>query len=93
MRSTGARLTKGIPAEHTQDVVVFFDYDYDEELLSLLEIKRDVYANDSDKKVLLTDAFKMLKSNGRMYLDIARAQLKKGSGIYSEIQKFVSENW
>lgn len=91
MRSTGARLTKGIPAEHTQDVVVFFDYDYDEELLSLLEIKRDVYANDSDKKVLLTDAFKMLKSNGRMYLDIARAQLKKGSGIYSEIQKFVSE--
>ena len=91
MRSTGARLTKGIPAEHTQDVVVFFDYDYDEELLSLLEIKRDVYANDSDKKVLLTDAFKMLKSNGRMYLDIARAQLMKGSGIYSEIQKFVSE--
>lgn len=91
MRSTGARLTKGIPAEHTQDVVVFFDYDYDEELLSLLEIKRDVYANGSDKKVLLVDAFKMLKSNGRMYLDIARAQLKKGSGIYSDIQKFVSE--
>lgn len=27
MRSTGALLTKGIPAEHTQDVVVFFDYD------------------------------------------------------------------
>ena len=91
MRSTGARLTKGIPAEHTQDVVVFFDYDYDEELLSLLEIKRDVYANGSDKKVLLVDAFKMLKSNGRMYLDIARGQLKKGSGIYSDIQKFVSE--
>ena len=91
IRSTGARLTKGIPAEHTQDVVVFYDYDYEEELLSLLEIKRDVYANDSDKKVLLVDAFKMLKSNGRMYLDIARAQLMKGSGIYSEIQKFVSE--
>ena len=91
MRSTGALLAKGIPAEHTQDVVVFFDYDYDEELLSLLEIKRDVYANGSDKKVLLVDAFKMLKSNGRMYLDIARAQLKKGSGIYSDIQKFVSE--
>ena len=91
IRSTGARLTKGIPAEHTQDVVVFYDYDYEEELLSLLEIKRDVYANDSDKKVLLVDAFKMLKSNGRMYLDIARGQLKKGSGIYSEIQKFVSE--
>lgn len=91
MRSTGALLAKGIPAEHTQDVVVFFDYDYDEELLSLLEIKRDVYANGSDKKVLLVDAFKMLKSNGRMYLDIARAQLKKGSGICSDIQKFVSE--
>lgn len=91
MRSTGTRLTKGIPAEHTQDVVVFFDYD--KELLSRLKIKlkRDVYQNCSDKKVLLADAFKMLKSNGRMYLDIARAQLKKGSGIYSEIQKFVSE--
>ena len=88
MRSTGARLTKGIPAEHTQDVVVFFDYYNDDEPLSLLEIKRDVC---SDKRVLLADAFKMLKSNGRMYLDIARAQLKKGSGIYSEIQKFVSE--
>ena len=94
MRSTGARLTKGIPAEHTQDVVVFFDYDYDLDngLFSLLEIKRDVYVmNGSDKKVLLADAFKMLKSNGRMYLDIARVQLKKGSRIYSEIQKFVSE--
>lgn len=91
MRSTGARLTKGIPAEHTQDVVVFFDYDYDEEPLSILEIKRDVYLNCSDKKVLLADAFKMLKSNGRMYLDITRAKLKKGSGIYSDIQKFVSE--
>lgn len=94
MRSTGARLTKGIPAEHTQDVVIFFDYDYDLDngLFSLLEIKRDVYVmNGSDKKVLLADAFKMLKSNGRMYLDIARVQLKKGSRIYSEIQKFVSE--
>lgn len=88
MRSTGARLTKGIPAEHTQDVVVFFDYYNDDEPLSLLEIKRDVC---SDKRVLLADAFKMLKSNGRMYLDITRAKLENGSRIYSDIQKFVSE--
>lgn len=89
MRSTGARLTKGIPAEHTQDVVIFFDYD---KLLSCFEkILHDIHMNGSDKKVLLADAFKMLKSNGIMYLDIDRAQLKKGSSIYSDIQKFVSE--
>lgn len=89
MRSTGALLAKGIPAEHTQDVVVFFDYD--KQLSGFGKILCDLHENGSDKKVLLADAFKMLKSNGRMYLDIARAQLKKGSGIYSEIQKFVSE--
>lgn len=89
IRSTGARLTKGIPAEHTQDVVVFFDYD--KQLSGFGKILHDIHMNGSDKKVLLADAFKMLKSNGRMYLDIARDQLKKGSGIYSEIQKFVSE--
>lgn len=89
MRSTGARLTKGIPAEHTQDVVVFLDYD--KQLSGFGKILHDIHMNGSDKKVLLADAFKMLKSNGRMYLDIARAQLKKGSSIYSDIQKFVSE--
>lgn len=89
IRSTGARLTKGIPAEHTQDVVVFFDYDKQQSGFG--KILHDIHMNGSDKKVLLADAFKMLKSNGRMYLDIARDQLKKGSGIYSEIQKFVSE--
>lgn len=89
IRSTGARLTKGIPAEHTQDVVVFFDYDKQQSGFG--KILHDIHMNGSDRKVLLADAFKMLKSNGRMYLDIARDQLKKGSGIYSEIQKFVSE--
>lgn len=89
IRSTGARLTKGIPAEHTQDVVVFFDYD--KQLSGLEKILHDIHMNGSDKKVLFADAFKMLKSDGRMYLDIARGQLKKGSGIYSDIQKFVSE--
>lgn len=89
MRSTGALLTKGIPAEHTQDVVVFFDYD--KQLSGLEKILHDIHMNGSDKKVLFADAFKMLKSDGRMYLDIARGQLKKGSGIYSDIQKFVSE--
>ena len=89
MRSTGALLAKGIPAEHTQDVVVFFDYD--KQLSGFGKILCDLHENCSDKKVLLADAFKMLKSDGRMYLDIARGQLKKGSGIYSDIQKFVSE--
>ena len=89
MRSTGALLAKGIPAEHTQDVVVFFDYD--KQLSGFGKILCDLHGNGSDKKVLLADAFKMLKSDGRMYLDIARTQLKKGSGIYSDIQKFVSE--
>lgn len=89
MRSTGALLAKGIPAEHTQDVVVFFDYD--KQLSGFGKILCDLHENGSDKKVLLADAFKMLKSDGRMYLDIARDQLKKGSGIYSDIQKFVSE--
>lgn len=89
MRSTGALLAKGIPAEHTQDVVVFFDYD--KQLSGFGKILCDLHGNGSDKKVLLADAFKMLKSDGRMYLDIARGQLKKGSGIYLDIQKFVSE--
>ena len=89
MRSTGALLAKGIPAEHTQDVVVFFDYD--KQLSGFGKILCDLHGNGSDKKVLLADAFKMLKSNGRMYLDIARDQLKKGGGIYLDIQKFVSE--
>ena len=74
MRSTGALLTKGIPAEHTQDVVVFFDYD--KQLSGLEKILHDIHMNGSDKKVLFADAFKMLKSDGRMYLDIARGQLK-----------------
>ena len=89
MRSTGALLVKGIPAEHTQDVVVFFDYD--KQLSGFGKILCDLHGNGSDKKVLLADAFKMLKSDGRMYLDIARDQLKKGGGIYLDIQKFVSE--
>lgn len=89
MRSTGALLAKGIPAEHTQDVVVFFDYD--KQLSGFGKILCDLHENGSDKKILFADAFKMLKSDGRMYLDIARGQLKKGSGIYSDIQKFVSE--
>lgn len=89
MRSTGALLAKGIPAEHTQDVVVFFDYD--KQLSGFGKILCDLHGNGSDKKVLLADAFKMLKSDGRMYLDIARDQLKKGGGIYLDIQKFVSE--
>lgn len=89
MRSTGALLAKGIPAEHTQDVVVFFDYD--KQLSGFGKILCDLHENGSDKKVLFADAFKILKSDGRMYLDIARGQLKKGSGIYSDIQKFVSE--
>lgn len=89
MRSTGALLAKGIPAEHTQDVVVFFDYD--KQLSGFGKILCDLHGNGSDKKVLLADAFKMLKSDGRMYLDIARDQLKKGDGIYLDIQKFVSE--
>ena len=89
MRSTGALLAKGIPAEHTQDVVVFFDYD--KQLSGFGKILCDLHENGSDKKVLLADAFKMLKSDGRMYLDIARDQLKKGGGIYLDIQKFVSE--
>ena len=89
MRSTGALLAKGIPAEHTQDVVVFFDYD--KQLSGFGKILCDLHGNGSDKKVLLADAFKMLTSDGRMYLDIARDQLKKGGGIYLDIQKFVSE--
>lgn len=92
VRSNGANLTQGIPSAHTQSVVIYFDYDYNNNSWGAMgKIVRSLSLNDSDKKVCLSDAYNMLNQAGRMYIDIARDQLKKGSEIYQYIQKMLSD--
>lgn len=93
VRSNSANLTQGIPSAQTQDVVIYFDYDSNDNCSfgAFGKIIRDLSLNGSDKKSSLSDAYNMLTKTGRMYIDISRDQLKKGSEIYQDIQKMLSE--
>lgn len=88
VRSNGANLAEDVPSNQSQDVVIYFDYD-DNFLSGIKRIIRSMHLNGSDKKVSLADAYNMLKQNGKMYIDITRDQLMRGSEMYQVIQKML----